>query len=364
MTEMTQRQRMIGFLKGEPIDQLPLCQYDNMNAPNQEIWDELGDNSLGVLKWYPGWTFELNRCRMEHEALTVDGYPGHRNTIITPSGSISEVRHELPFLTWDAVAAEYYIKEPRDYDILLEFLADLTILPNYEAVQGVADMLGEHGLPQVSMPRTPYQALWIEWTKMDLLAEHLADEPKLMDEVMQALGRHFVMSVEATAETARQGADFYHTTIGDNVHAPLIGPAMFEKWCVPYYNKATELLTPVGIKSFVHLDGDLKSIADQIDQCTFDGFDSFSPAPDNDTSVSEMVERWGDRFIWANFPSSIHLESSDVIYDTAVRMLADAHAGGAGKRFWIQLSENLPPEMWRKSIPAINRALAELGQPY
>ncbi len=362
MAQMTQRERMIGFLKGEPIDRLPLCQYNDMNAPNTEIWDALGTDAMGVLRWHPSWTYELNECRMEIEPVTVEGNPGHRTTIHTPVGSITEVRHELPFLTWDAVASEYYIKRIEDYEVLLAFLDDMTVKPYPEKINEIVEELGEQGLPQVSMPRTPYQSLWIEWVKMDDFGLHLADEPELLDRVMCRLGEHFITCVHATVE-ARKDAEFYHVTIGDNVHAPLIGPKMFEKWCMPYYNQASEILQAAGIVMFCHLDGDLQSIAHVVDQCTFHGFDSFAPTPDNDTTVAEAVARWTDKFIWANFPSSVHLESEDVIYRTARQMLDDAREYGDPKKFWIQFSENLPPGMWKKSIPAVNRALIEHGCP-
>ena len=65
-----------------------------------------------------------------------------------------------------------------------------------------------------------------------------------------------------------------------------------------------------------------------------------------------------------NFPSSVYLKSPGAIYQRAqeqrARELLD-EAGHIG-RFQIQVSENVPPDSWRTSYPAIVRAIRDFGR--
>jgi hypothetical protein len=45
-------------------------------------------------------------------------------------------------------------------------------------------------------------------------------------------------------------------------------------------------------------------------------------------------------------------------YNTAAQILAE---GGHSGRLQIQISENVPPEVWRKSFPQIVKAIRDFG---
>jgi hypothetical protein len=56
----------------------------------------------------------------------------------------------------------------------------------------------------------------------------------------------------------------------------------------------------------------------------------------------------------------VHLAPAEVVYERASAILQEAgHTG----RMWIQISENVPPEAWRTSVPAIVNAVRDFGQP-
>ena len=64
--------------------------------------------------------------------------------------------------------------------------------------------------------------------------------------------------------------------------------------------------------------------------------------------------------LFVNFPSSVHLLEPDRIYARAMQILQEAgHTG----RLWIQISENVPPGVWRTSYPEIVRATRDFGTP-
>jgi len=64
--------------------------------------------------------------------------------------------------------------------------------------------------------------------------------------------------------------------------------------------------------------------------------------------------------IWLNFPSSVHLRSPDEVRAKADEILTTAgHTG----RLQIQISEDVPPGIWRTTLPIIADATEDFGKP-
>ena len=69
---------------------------------------------------------------------------------------------------------------------------------------------------------------------------------------------------------------------------------------------------------------------------------------------------WPDKKILLNFPSSVHLADENTVYRHAEQILAGA--GNSG-RLQIQISENVPPDAWRRGYPQIGKAIEAFGRP-
>jgi hypothetical protein len=61
-----------------------------------------------------------------------------------------------------------------------------------------------------------------------------------------------------------------------------------------------------------------------------------------------------------NFPSSVHLALPEEVYRRAAEILAEGAESG---RLQIQVSENVPPGVWRRSFPEIVGAIRDFGAP-
>lgn len=359
MKTMTSKARMVGLIHGEEIDRVPFVQCDNMNAKNEDIWKLLDRDNMGILRWVQAYRIETPHCQIQHEEIRKGELQGWRDILITPKGTLTQQRLLVPELSGPTGFAEHYIKTIDDYHILLAYLRDFKMVEDLTHIQQFNRQIGDKGIPHVSLPRTPYQALWIEWVSIENLILHMQDEPQLLGEVMNLLGDILIKVLKITAGAVGK-AEFYHVTMGDNIHAPIIGKRLFQKWCIPYYNKISDTLMEEGVPLFIHMDGELKPIWEDIDSCHFQGFDSLSPPPDNDTRVGEAFWRWPDKMVWANFPSSVHLQEAGKIYQKALELLEE---GGHTRRFWIQVSEDVPPGIWKKSFPEIMRAIKDFGKP-
>ena len=355
---MNNRERILAVIHGRTHDRVPFIQYDNIAAPNEEIWAALGRDSVGVLRWSAVHRFEHRQCRVDSREFVRDGIRGQHTIIHTPVGDLTEERLFEPTFGGPAIK-KHFVQDPRDYHVLMAYLRDLVVSDDVERFWRDWHELGDDGLPLVAVCRTPFQQLWIEWVSLEDLAAHLAEAPEVAEECMSLLAQ-IERRVFDVVWKACVAAPIPHVDFPDNITAPVIGPRNFEKYCLPLYEELAGMLADRGVPVYVHMDGDLKPLWQLIGQSSIQGIDSLSPPPDNDTSVAAAIAMWPAKRLFVNFPSSMHLAAAEEVYETAWRILAEAGHSG---RLAIQISENVPPGLWRKSFVEIARAVEEFGAP-
>jgi hypothetical protein len=363
---MSMRERMLAVLQGRDHDRVPFAQYnirsdkDNsivlgLAAPNEEIWSVIGRENMGIIRWGRVHMLEHPNCTFHSEMfMTPEGLEAKRTVLHTPMGDLTEVRHYEPTFGSPCVK-QHFVKEPQDYKILACFLNDITVRPNFEYYQDIVHQVGDDGLVPLWVGRTPYQQLWIEWVSLEDLAWHLADCPELVDDCVALMIRNFRAHFEIIRTAPVPCAEF-----PDNITAPVIGERYFRKYCTPLYDELADMLADRNIPILVHMDGDLKPLWKAIGESKVGGLESFSPPPSNDTSAGEALAMWPYMKLLLNFPSPSHLGTEEEIYATAMQILNEAGHSG---QLQIQISENVPPGVWRKSFPVIVRAIEEFGKP-
>lgn len=352
MRRQTMRQRMLALIRGEEVDRVPFVQYENLAAPNEAIWAVIGWEEMGLLRWTRVHRIEHSHCRTATEEIHEEGHRGTRTIIETPKGVLIEERFYEPTYGTGWIK-NHFVREPEDYDKLLAYIEDSQVVEDLEPFQQAIAELGDQGLPLVAVERTPFQQLWVQWVGIQDLAAHLADCPERVQACAEALAQQERQIFEIVAQTPVDFVDF-----PDNITAPVIGEGHFRRYCLPLYDELAEMLEERPV--FVHMDGDLKPLWNAIGESRVRGIDSLSPPPDNDTAVKEVVSRWPQMRVWVNFPSSVHLQEPQQIYAQAMEILEQAgHTG----RLQIQISENVPPGVWRKSFPEIVRAIRDFGRP-
>ncbi len=349
------RERIIAVIRGQELDRVPFVQYDGM-FPNQEVWDVVGRDNLGLLRWMYVYQLSHPNCASHSEEVEIGGKRGVRNTLVTPKGTLTEERLYEP--TYGTTAAHtHYVKDRADYEALLAYLRDTVVTETRDNFLRSREELGDDGLPMVATPRTAYQQLWVQWVSLQDLSLHLVDYPDLLAEVVAELNRIELETFEVTYRVAKD-EPMYFVDIPDNITAPTIGERYFRQYCLPLYQRFAEMMAEVEVKVFAHMDGDLKPLWAAIGESGLQGIDSFSPPPDNDTSPAEALAQWHYMRLFMNFPSSIHIARPEVIYATTMDLLQQAGASG---RLQIQISENVPPGVWRTSYPEIVRAIHDFA---
>lgn len=346
---MTMRERILGFVKGDEVDRVPFVQYDGMVGPNQEVWDIVGRQNLGILRWIRPYEQQHPNCHTVTEEIARDGLKGQRTIIGTPRGPMTEERYFEPTYGTASIS-RHFVTEPDDYTPLCAYLEDSVLVPHPERVEEARRDLGEDGLPHVRVERTPYQQLWVQWVALEDLALHLVDCPDRLMPCIDAMGREQRRVFDVVA-----GAGVEYVDFPCNVTAPIIGENYFRQYCVPWYDELAQRLGE-DVPVFVHMDGDLKVLWEAIAESGVRGLDSLSPPPDNDTSVADALALRPDMRVGINFPSSVHLSAPEVVYATTRGFLEE---GGHTGRLQIQISENVPEFAWRQSYPEIVRAISD-----
>ena len=353
MPRVTMRERILDIIQGRKPDRVPFVMYDSI-LPAKEVQAHLGRERLGLLRWSGIHRVEHPNCHFEKEEYCVGEAKWLRNTLHTPAGSIYEERAVEPAYGSSSIR-KHYVQEPEDYEVLWAYLNDSAVLEDYDRCLRDQAALGDRGFPLVAVERTPWQQLWVQWAGLDHLAFHLADCPDRVQTTIEMLESRARETFEIARHSPAPLIDF-----PDNITAPAVGLRRFREHCVPLYDELADMLADRNMPVYVHMDGDLKPLWPAITDSKVGGLDSFSPAPDNDTTVAEAVAMWPDKRLWINFPSSVHLRSHEQVRAEAEAIL---QTGGHTGRLQIQISENVPYTVWRTSLPAIVDAIEAFGAP-
>jgi len=356
MAAMTMRERMIAVIKGLEHDRVPFAQYSSAVAPNEEVWSLLGRENMGVIRWTSVHRKESPNCSMENHEVEKDGLRGYHSVLHTPVGELTQEVLLDPVFGTGSIR-KHFVSEPKDYEAFIAYLSDTRVVKDTTGFLQAQDCLGDDGILLVSVDRTPYQQLWVQWVCIEDLSMHFVDCPDIVEECVSLL-TGIQRKIHRIIREAADEVPIQLVDVPDNITAPVIGPRNFEKYCVPFYNELADILTDKDIPVFVHMDGDLKPLWKAIGESKVGGIDSLSPPPDNDTSVADVIAMWPEMRVFVNFPSSVHLAEPEVVYEHAMRILNE---GGRQGRLQIQISENVPPSVWRKSLPAIAKAIEDFG---
>jgi hypothetical protein len=353
MKKLTMRERILAVVQGESVDRVPFVMYDGL-LPTNEVRSHIGAERIGLLRWSRIHRVNYPNCKTTEEEFVSDGLKCRRKSIHTAKGTIFEQCAFEPEYGSSSIR-KHFISKPEEYEVLWSYLEDAVIEEDFDTYNRDAAELGDDGIPLVAVERTPYQQLWVEWVGLESLSYHFLDFPDLVNHTVELLERRQKRIMELATASPAPFIDF-----PDNITATAIGCERFKQYCTPAYRELSGMLSESGRHVFVHMDGDLKPLWKEIADSGIRGIDSFSPAPENDTSLEEALSLRPDMRIFMNFPSSVHLQSRELI-KTKTRMILET--GADTGRLQIQLSENVPFRVWKNSLSAIADAIDDFYGP-
>lgn len=339
---MTPSKRVEQALKGGHSDRVPFTIYES-KIPQCAVEREMRNRGLCIVN-----RVGVYKTHMPNVKVTTTGYwegGKHliRTTYETPCGTLTTLAEPAGFTTWHH---EKLFKSPADYKAILFMIKDEVYEPIYDQVAQAQADFGEDAIFRASFGAEPLQTFISgNIIKMETFCVEWMDN---RDEIMKLY--------EASVENRRKiypivaDSPLMHANYGGNVVGNIIGLENFEKYYVPHYNEAAEIMHKRGKLIGSHLDANCKLLAKAIAATQLDYIEAFTPAPDTDMTLAEARQAWPDKVLWLNFPSSVHLRPDAEVKKVTIDLLNQA---GGINGLIMGITEDIPPDRWQNSCKAI-----------
>jgi len=339
---MSLRERIEAALRLQPVDRVPFTCYEGLLPRGLEAIE-----GLGMVRTATPYTMATPNVSGSTETLE-DGT--QVSAVHTPVGTLTQ--HGRPEPGYGSFyKTAFYVKQPADYELLASWMDDTRLAPAHEAWVERRDDLGDRGVILASLPRAPFQRLWIEFTGIERLSYDLHDCPRQVERALEAITR---VAREAATIIAAGPAEF--VWLPDNITGNIAGHRLFAERLAPYYAEMASILRPAGKRLVSHMDGMMRALKGSVADTDIDIIEAFTPPPDGNLPLDEAREAWPGKAVWINFPSSVHWAEPERVKAATRELVAQ---GTASPGLAISITENIPAQVGTRSLEAIAQALAE-----
>lgn len=339
---LTPRKRVEIALHGGHGDRVPFTIY-NGHLPRCARERDLRNRGLCCVMRLPVVNSVRPNVKQWSKTYTEDGVQYIRAYYETPVGILTMLSRPMPGTTWHL---ERLYKTPDDFKAMLFLIQNEQFTPAYEAFAQAEKAFGEDAIFRGGFPSEPMQFLisgaffhsdqfCIEWM------DHRDEILKLYEARVAQNRRLYEMMARSPAQ---------HFNMGGNVVPEIVGLEMFEKYYVPHYNEAAEIVHKHGKLIGCHFDANCRLFAKAIAGTALDYIEAFTPAPDTDMTLGEARAAWPKKVLWLNYPSSVHLRPDAEVEKTTVDLLNQVQSIDG---IIMGVTEDIPEDRWQASCAAI-----------
>jgi hypothetical protein len=224
--------------------------------------------------------------------------------LITPVGRLwvqQELVEENLATGTEPYLREHLIKCDEDYKTVEYILEHCEFVPLYDKVVQEEGRLGGIGYV-VPMPhRIPFQQVLLEYLGETQLFYELHDNRRAVGKLLSLLDVQLTDILARLAELPARYVEF-----PDNLHGLMTNPVLFAEFCLPCYQRYSEILHGQGKKVGSHTDGNVKPLLALLKESGLDVCESFSPIPLTPCTFEEAWQAWrGGPIIWGGIPSPV-----------------------------------------------------------
>lgn len=397
---MTNKERILAALKGEPTDVLPFVpRLDNWyyaheatntlpdqyrHATLQEFADDLGLGFHSIIPNFKGWRkggyedlhvglgiydLELSPWKVEFHnvGIKVERNESRGETHVeyeTPYGTISTTKVYTQQMVRDGITLhvikEHALKSCDDYDALAYIFENAEVIPTYDAyINYKENYIGDRGVAVAlsAMWASAGHYLIKELMGFEDFYLERFDEPEAMEDLIKSLdpfcNKLFDAAINSPAEVILSGAnyDFTFTT-----------PEVVENLVVPELKRQTDIAHKMGKFIASHTDGENKMLLDKYVAAGIDIADSICPAPMTSVSLKETRDIFGDKItIWGGIPSIALLPASVNDHDFYEIVDNTLEVIGRGDHMIISVADTLPPAADFDRLLYLKKKVEEFG---
>lgn len=261
---MTIKERILSAMSWGLPDRVPLTVYDWI-LPRGETERRLREAGVGLIVRLPPHRAEHREVQVRTCEYYEQGQKRIRRTIHTPVGDAWEVLAPDAAYGTSNWIQEYLVKTPADYRVLEYYYTDLVFRDNLEAIREAGRRVGEDGVVFVRIAKSPVQEMLYTWLGLERFAEDCQERRELFDSLHATMVKRYAELYDLAAETP-----VTFLQLGDNIYSDMVGRERYNTYLVPEYAKIIARIAGTGKRLAVHMDGNLRSLADDIAAAPFD----------------------------------------------------------------------------------------------
>ncbi len=356
--------RMLAVYRNEMPEQLPLSIYTRY-LPKGEIERSIRNSGMGIIDyvpvvtmlpppWHilPGFQTEVSNVEFRVRHTWKDGQRIEKREFDTPVGLISQEIMEDSSGTGSEHICKHYLEEVKDYEILQYIIERSIPRSNEEMISQRISNLGNDGIVIGRLDRNPYQKLLIELVGPQKFLLDLYDFPEVIKNTIEILDNKmdeiFEIALNSQVEVLWQP---------DNVTADMTPPALYQEYCLPYYQKHSQQTRSCDKPYIVHMDGRIKPLVSLINQSGFDVIESISsPEMGGSFWLDEAMQAFPDLVVLPNFPANWSSLPDEEI-KTRIHQLRKKAA--KSRPYMLQVSEDIPMSDWKRVLHIITESFYE-----
>ncbi|MDP2894972.1 MAG: uroporphyrinogen decarboxylase family protein [bacterium] len=229
----------------------------------------------------------------------------------TPLGTIQRI---------DGMAADgslcplkYFVSCDDDWKVLLYVLEHTEPIPDYERITQILDGIGKLGVADIVLWRSPFGKILTEYAGLETTVYQLVDKPSVISDLLKLQTQ---MDLDVVRLAAESPADI--VILSDHADEQLINPVWYDKYCMPFCLRVSEILHGKGKIFSTHLDGNFKALFPLVARSGFDLLDGCTPAPMTNYEVEELESALsGGMKAYCGVPSIFFTQNADISEITA-----------------------------------------------
>jgi hypothetical protein len=347
----TPKENIERVLKGLPVDTIPFTMYENKIAPCKAE-REMRNRGLCIVNRKNVFHTLYPNVKIHQEILFQQDENIIKTFYKTPVGTVETLQKTKGGFTW---LVEKMFKNTNDYKVIEFIIRDQVYIEDYNSFANAEKSSGGDMIFRASFGLEPLQE-FISGIYMDIHT-FCIEWMENRDEILKLY--EIIVEKRRSIYPIIANSPALHANYGGNIVPEIIGLKNFRNYYIQHYNEAAEVMHKKEKLIGSHFDGNCKLLSDAIASTHLDYIEAFTPSPDTDMSLKEAADKWSDKVIWVNFPSSLHLQSDDVVYNHTVEMLSEL---SSVDKIIMGITEDVPSYRWQQSCLAIMNGLDKVNK--
>jgi uroporphyrinogen-III decarboxylase len=368
---MTHRERFFALLEGRPVDRLPFFPdisdwYKARRTPAGEpqrfptgalIPDGIDFHkvqhdmppewaSWSYLDFYRNYDWGLpvhiyDWCNTQGHGYTLETKKrstGAQKTVTqiwtTPHGVLTSAKEMAADGSF--ASTKYLVATLEDLDILEYIVTHTEVQADHERINSVLSQIGDMGVADLAVGRSPFGRIVQDYVGIEQTAYWMHDHRQRMLDLLASLEEQGLKIIESAARS-----DARIVIISDHADEALLNPRWYREFCIPFYQKACEILHDHGKIVSTHLDGNISGLLPLLKETGFDLLDGCTPAPMTNYRPGDLAAALGEgQCAYCGVPSTLFVQglADSVILDSAEEIV-QALKG----RLILNVGDVLPP---------------------